>query len=63
MTYVSREEGHRDIWSQPVNGGLSKRLTNSKADQIFSFDWSRDNRLVISHGKSDSDVVLIRNIK
>jgi Tol biopolymer transport system component len=63
VTFVSRIDGERDIWSQPVDGGAPKRLTSFKAAQIFSFDWSNDNRLVISHGKSDSDVVLIRNAK
>ena len=63
VTYVSRQEGLRDIWSQSMDGGEPKRLTNFKADQIFSFSWSRDNKLVISHGKADSDVVLIRNSK
>ncbi|MEO6334830.1 MAG: hypothetical protein ABIO91_07580 [Pyrinomonadaceae bacterium] len=63
ITYISRLDGLRDIWSQPIDGGEPKRLTNFKADQIFSFNWSRDNRLVISHGRSDSDVVLIRNTK
>ena len=63
VTYVSRLEGLRDIWSQPLDGGEPKRLTNFKSDQIFSFNWSRDNKLVISHGSSTSDVVLIRNVK
>ena len=63
ITYVSRTEGLRDIWSQPFDGGEPKRLTNFKSDQIFSFNWSRDNKLVISHGTSASDVVLIRNVK
>ncbi len=63
VTYVSRLEGLQDIWSQPLDGGEPKRLTNFKSDQIFSFNWSRDNKLVISHGSSTSDVVLIRNVK
>ncbi len=63
ITYVSRVDGLEDIWSQPFDGGEPKRLTNFKADEIFSFNWSSDNKLVISHGKSDSDVVLIRNTR
>ena len=30
---------------------------------IFSFGWSRDDKPVISHGISASDVVLLRNAK
>jgi Tol biopolymer transport system component len=63
ITYVSRVEGLRDIWTQPIEGGEPKKLTNFKTDQIFSFSWSADNKLVISHGTSTSDVVLIRNTK
>ncbi|MGB7070070.1 MAG: hypothetical protein WBD22_11300 [Pyrinomonadaceae bacterium] len=63
ITYISRTEGLRDIWSQPFEGGEPKKITKFKADQIFSFNWSSDNKLVISHGTSTSDVVLIRNTK
>jgi Tol biopolymer transport system component len=63
LTYVSSRDGAVDIWSQPIDGGEPKKLTDFKANRIFSFDWSRDNKLVISHGTSTSDVVLIRNAK
>ena len=61
VSYIGRENGLSDIWSQSIDGGEPKRQTNFKADNIFSFDWSRDNKLVISHGTSTSDVVLMRN--
>ena len=63
VTYLSQQNGIADIWSQPIDGGEPKKLTDFKADEIFSFDWSRDNKLVISHGSSTSDVVLIRDAK
>ncbi|MEJ7847842.1 MAG: hypothetical protein WKF92_07140 [Pyrinomonadaceae bacterium] len=63
VTYVDGQNGAFDIWSQPIDGGEPKKLTDFKADAIFSFNWSRDNKLVISHGTSTSDVVLIRNLK
>ncbi len=63
VTYIGRENGLSDIWSQSLDGGEPKRITNFKSDDIFSFDWSRDNRLAISHGSSTRDVVLIRNAK
>ncbi|MDQ3013034.1 MAG: hypothetical protein M3X11_20290 [Acidobacteriota bacterium] len=63
VTYVALQNGISDIWSQPIDGGEPKKLTNFKSNRIFSFDWSRDNTLVISHGSSTSDVVLIRNAK
>ncbi|MGI9069586.1 MAG: hypothetical protein ACR2HX_24670, partial [Pyrinomonadaceae bacterium] len=63
LTYVASQKGISDVWSQPIDGGAPKKLTDFKADHIFSFDWSRDNKLVISHGTSVSDVVLIRNVR
>jgi Tol biopolymer transport system component len=63
VSYVARQNGISDIWSQPLDGGAPKKLTNFKSNQIFSFDWSRDNKLVISHGSSTSDVILIKNVK
>ena len=63
ITYVSSQNGVHDIWSQPIDGGAPRKLTDFKSDHIFTFDWSRDNKLVISHGSSTSDVVLIRNAK
>ena len=63
VTYIGRQDGLADIWSQSIDGGEPKRITNFKSDAIFSFDWSRDNKLVISLGTSTSDVVLIRNAK
>ena len=62
VTYVSRQNGVDEIWSQPIDGGEPEKLTNFKADRIFAYDWSHDNRLVISHGSETSDVVLIRNV-
>ena len=63
VTYVGRQDGLADIWSQPIDGGEPKRITNFKTDEIFSFDWSRDNKLAISHGSSARDVILIRDVK
>jgi dipeptidyl aminopeptidase/acylaminoacyl peptidase len=63
VTYVALQNGMSDIWSQPIDGGEPKKLTNFKSNRIFSFDWSRDNKLVISHGNSTSNVVLIRNAR
>ena len=36
ITYVSRIEGLRDIWSQPFDGGEPKRLTNFKFVGFFN---------------------------
>jgi len=64
VTCVSVVDGLADIWSQPIaGGGEPKKITNFRADEIFSFSWSPTNNLAISHGTSTSDVVLIRNVE
>ena len=63
ITYVSHQNGVSDIWGQSLDGGEPKKLTDFKVSEIFAFDWSRDNKLVVSHGSRFSDVFLIRNVK
>jgi serine/threonine protein kinase len=64
LTYVDEANGADNIWSQPINGGLRKPITNFSSDSISSFDWSRDGkRLAISRGPATTDVVLLRNFR
>ena len=64
LTYVDESNGADNIWSQPVNGGLRKPITNFNSDKISSFDWSRDGkRLAISRGPATTDVVLLRDFR
>jgi Tol biopolymer transport system component/serine/threonine protein kinase len=63
LTYVDARGGVQNIWSQPIDGGAPKQLTDFKADQIFYFNWSRDGRLAISRGLMINDVVLISDSK
>ena len=63
ITYVSGENGIFDIWGQSLYGGEPKKLSNFNAEEVFSFAWTQDNKLVISQGNRYSDVFLIKNIK
>jgi eukaryotic-like serine/threonine-protein kinase len=64
ILYLDNKEGVSNIWSQPVDGGAPKQLTKFTADQIFSFDWSRDGKtMVCSRGVVTTDVVLIKDIE
>jgi eukaryotic-like serine/threonine-protein kinase len=64
LLYNRTRNGVTDIWSQPVDGGPPKQLTDFKSDLIFRFDWSRDGkRLVLARGNVSSDVVLISDLK
>lgn len=68
LTYRIHQEGIGrngidNIWSQPLDGGPPKQLTHFDSNQIFSFAWSRDNRLALSRGVETRDVVLLRNFR
>jgi len=64
LTYIDSSNGADNIWSQPVNGGPHKPLTNFKSDSISFFAWSRDGkRLAISHGPVTTDVVLLKDFR
>jgi serine/threonine protein kinase/Tol biopolymer transport system component len=64
LTYVDQLNGVDNIWSQPINGGPRKPITNFRSERIYSFAWSHDGkRLAISHGPSTTDVVLIKDFR
>ena len=63
LTYVETRAGVSNIWSQPINGGPPRQLTNFKSHRIFRHDWSRDGkRLALARGTRTSDAVLIKDI-
>jgi serine/threonine protein kinase/Tol biopolymer transport system component len=64
LFYLQTRDGVSNIWSQPVDGGPPKQVTDFKSDQIFRFDWSRDGKqLVLARGPVSSDVVLINDLR
>jgi Tol biopolymer transport system component len=64
LTYITTAAGVSNISIQPLAGGTPKQLTDFKADQIFSFDWSRDGKQIVSsRGVETNDVVLVSNFR
>jgi len=63
LSYGITHSGVSNIWSLPLDGGPPKQMTDFKAEQIYSFDWSRDGRLVVSRGVASRDVVLISGFR
>ena len=63
LTYVDHRGGFDNIWAQPIGGSPAKQITDFKDSRIFSFDWSRDGRLLASRGVQTNDVVLITETK
>ncbi|HEX5230350.1 MAG TPA: protein kinase [Bryobacteraceae bacterium] len=61
ISYSENRSGVTNIWVQPVTGGMARQVTSFTSGRIYSFDWSRDGRLVFSRGTTTSDVVLLRD--
>ncbi len=63
ITYFVMQRGITNIWSQPVDGGPQKRLTNFKEDLIYRFAWSKDgNTLACERGTEINDIVLVSDL-
>ncbi len=64
MLYSESRNRVDNLWSQPLDGGLPKQLTDFKSDRIFRFDVSHKNDyLAFARGNDVSDVVLINNFR
>ena len=62
--YIDSVNRVYNLWSQSLDGGPPKQLTDFSSDQIFRFDLTRDGKkIVLSRGREGSDVVLITNFK
>jgi Tol biopolymer transport system component/DNA-binding winged helix-turn-helix (wHTH) protein len=64
LMYLDRKNGVSNIMQITIKSGESRQMTNFTSDQIFYFDWSRDDKqLAIARGKVNQDVVLISDLK
>ncbi|MGZ8842247.1 MAG: protein kinase domain-containing protein [Pyrinomonadaceae bacterium] len=64
VTFYDNRTGTPNLWSQPVDGGPLKQLTDFKPDGLLARAWSRDGKLVaLARGTVTSDVILISNFR
>jgi serine/threonine protein kinase/dipeptidyl aminopeptidase/acylaminoacyl peptidase len=63
ILYATNKNGVGNIWSVSLNGGSPRKVTSFTSDEIYSFDMSPDNRLVVSRGHYATDLVLLENAK
>jgi serine/threonine protein kinase len=63
IDYIDTHPFLSNVWSQPINGGPSKQLTQFTSELIEGFDWSRDGTLVCSRLHGVQDVVLISDFR
>jgi eukaryotic-like serine/threonine-protein kinase len=60
IMYTANSNNVSNIWSQPIDGGTPKQLTDFKDSLITGFAWSRDGKnLVATRGVLTRDAVLI----
>jgi Tol biopolymer transport system component len=64
ILYLDNRNGITNVFSQALDGGAPKQMTNFTADRIFSFDWSRDGKqMACARGVVTTDVILIKDQK
>jgi len=60
LTYIVTRQGISNIWSQSIDGGEAKQLTDFTDNRIFRFAWARDGKhLACERGLDINDIVLI----
>jgi len=64
LAYIDTRNGISNIWSQPLDGGPPKQLTDFKSNQMFWFDWSHDGKqLACVRGVVTTDIVIISRLR
>ncbi len=62
FVYIDSVSRVYNLWSQSLDIGPPKQLTDFGSDQIFRFDLTQDGKkIALSRGREGSDVVLITN--
>ncbi len=60
IAFLNSPGGVPNIWTQPLDGGDPKPLTEFPSDSIITFNWNADgSRLAVIRGVETSDVLLI----
>ncbi len=64
LIYNETRGGVSNLWSQAIDGGQPKKLTEWKSERIFDFAFSPDGkRLALARGVVTNDVILISDFK
>ena len=63
IAYLDAGSGILNIWTQPVDGGTPKQLTNFKSEFLNSFAISRDGKIAAYRFNATRDIVLIKDFR
>jgi Tol biopolymer transport system component/serine/threonine protein kinase/tetratricopeptide (TPR) repeat protein len=61
FVYTDYRDGVTNLRLQPLDGGGPRQITNYAREIFYSFDISRDGRLLLANGLTTSDVVLFKD--
>ena len=63
IAYLDNATGILNVWSQPIDGGAPKQLTNFKSEFLTSFAISRESRIAAYRWSATRDIVLIKDFR
>jgi Tol biopolymer transport system component len=63
IAYLDNASGILNVWSQPIDGGAPKQLTNFKSEFVNSFAISRDGKIAAYRFSATRDIVLIKDFR
>ncbi|HZS06186.1 MAG TPA: winged helix-turn-helix domain-containing protein [Blastocatellia bacterium] len=60
LHFIMTINGVSNIWSQPIDGGQPRQVTDFRSDRIYRFAWSPDGKsLACERGSTINDIVLV----
>ena len=63
VAYLDNASGILNVWSQPLDGGAPKQLTNFKSEFLSNFAISRDGKIAAYRVSATRDIVLIKDFQ
>ena len=63
IAYLDNASGILNVWSQPIDGGAPKQLTNFKSEFVISFAIARDGTIAAYRFSATRDIVLIKDFR
>jgi serine/threonine protein kinase len=60
VAYLDNKSGILNVWSQPLDGGAPKQLTNFKSEFVSGFAIARDGKIAAYRFSATRDIVLIK---
>ncbi|HEY0172396.1 MAG TPA: protein kinase [Pyrinomonadaceae bacterium] len=61
FVYTDLRDGVANLRQQPLEAGEPRQITNYAREIFYSFDLSREGRLLLANGTTTSDVVILRD--